>query len=340
MSSENHVSGDGPAQPDIAIIGTSSTVVEREIGRSLEELIFDTSRATLASAGLTIDDIDSVVLSGNDEIDGRVISIMASSGPSGSVGRDTTMIASAGDHALIYGYLRLLAGQGKKVLVLGWAKPSESVSPDHAELVEAEPFLLRQVGMNHTVAAALLASALRKPGDALPEGPLVAWPLSRQELPARGDSVHGVVLAIDGAFPDGSELAWIKATGWATATYELGDRTLGDFDSLRAALGQVAKRSPEHGPSSWDAVEIGASSEPAVAAVARSLDASTDLVVNASGSLSQHPTSPHVAGLSRMVAAIRAVTKGAGTVAGIGFHGFAGQGATVVVFGSEKGAAS
>jgi len=323
--------------PAVAVVSTSSTLIERETSRNLEEMIFDATTDALTKAGLTIEDIDAIVLSGNDEVDGRVISIMASSGPSGSVGRDSTMIASAADHALVYAYLRIRAGQSRRVLTVGWAKPSEGVDPYHAELMEAEPYILRNVGMNHTVAAALQASVLAN--APAPTAGVVAWPLTDKDLPKRGDAVYALVLAADGEFPAGTELAWVLDCGWATVTYELGERDLSDFEPLRLALAQLSKRGSTGDPASWPAVEIGADSEPAVQAVADLLGLPNTATVNASGGLADVISSPHVIGLGRMVAAIEAVSQPSGpqVAAGIGFHGFAGQGATVAVFSKKKG---
>ncbi|MDQ0823761.1 hypothetical protein QFZ69_004707 [Arthrobacter sp. V1I7] len=310
-------------------------------------MIFDTTTRALQSAGLEAHDLDGIVLSGNDEIDGRVISIMPSTGPAGGVDRDTTMIASSGDHALIYGYLRLKAGQGKNVLVVGWAKPSESVDPNRAELMAAEPYLLRQVGMNNTIAAALQASTWVSPADVHISNATTAWPLEKEDLPGRGDSVHAAVLAVDGEFTAGEELAWIVDTGWSTVSYEIGTRDLGDLSALRFATEQIARRSPDAAPERWDAVEIGGDSEYTVQAVRRTLSVRENAEINASGSLQEQLTSPHVAGLGRMLAAIRAVGKSADNgdgahggriVAGVGFNGYAGQGASVMVFSNSKGA--
>lgn len=330
------------AKPDVAVVSIVRSVVELETSRSLEEMIFDTATKALNAAGLTAATVDSVVLSGQDQIDGRVISIMPSTGPAGGVNRDTTLIASSGDHALIYGYLRLLAGQGRNVLVMGWAKPSESVDPDRAELMAAEPYLLRATGMNNTVAAALQASKWVEAGHFQPEGPYVAWPLRRDQLPARGDSVFAAVLAVDGAFKAGSELAWIVDAGWATVSYELGARDLGELSALDAALAQILKRQPDLDPSTWDLVEVGAPSEPAVAMATRALGVGPNASVNSSGPLAASPTSPHVLGLGRILAAAEAVhSDGPRKIAaGVGFHGFAGQGATVVVFSNRIGGAA
>lgn len=325
----------------VSIVSTFSMAVAYETSKSLEEMIFEGSKSALNSIGLTAADIDAFVLGGNDQIDGRVISIMPSTGPAGGVNHDTTMIASSGDHALIYGYLRILAGQSKRVLVASWAKPSESVDPDRAELMSAEPYLLRAVGMNETIAAALQASRLLDGNEVESEGPFVAWPLTRKDLPGRGDSVHVVILAQEGSFEAESELAWIVGAGWSTSSYELGGRDLADHESLQIACDQIAKRNSDASPKNWDVVEIGAASEQAVASIKNILPLKPGVTVNTSGSLADQFTSPFVLGLSRMMRAIEAVKNSNALekkylAAGIGFNGFAGQGASVMVFSNTK----
>ncbi|MBI3428514.1 MAG: hypothetical protein HY050_00340 [Actinobacteria bacterium] len=326
----------------VAVISIASSIVASETEASLEEMIFRTTKEALSKVGMTAEDIDGVVLGGNDQIDGRVISIMPSAGPAGGVNHDTTMIASSGDHALIYGYLRILAGQSKRVMVVGWAKPSESIDPDRVELMSAEPYLLRPIGMNETLAAALQASRLL--GNGTPKvdnAHIVAWPLTRKDLPARGDSVFVAILAEEESFDVDTELAWVMDAGWSTASYELGARDLADFESLKLACNQIARRTPNASAENWDAVEIGAPSEYAVAAAAKTLAFGAGITVNASGPLREQLTSPFVLGLSRMIRAIEAVKRIGTTdkevlIAGIGFNGFAGQGAAVMIFSSNK----
>jgi hypothetical protein len=251
------------------------------------------------------------------------------------------LIASSSDHALIYGYLRLLAGQGENVLVMGWAKPSESVDPDRAELMSCEPFLLRQIGMNNTIAAALQASKLVSQGlDESNSSGKLAWPLGDRDLPARGDSVYALVLAVEGSFTPGEEIAWIEDAGWTTMSYELGSRDLTDLSALNIAIEQITKRSPHAASKNWDAVEIAGDSEYVVRSVSRELELKSGVEINKSGALADLPTSPFVSGLARMVTAIertKHLPKGGNLVAGIGFNGFAGQGAAVVVFSGSKG---
>lgn len=336
----------------VAVLSARSTVVDAEHDRSLEEMIFETTSAALADAGLSHAELDGVVMSGNDQTDGRVISCMTSAGPAAGVGKDVTMIASSADHALVYGYLRLLSGQGLNVLVVGWGKPSESVHPEHAELVSAEPFVLRAVGMNDTLAAALQASRWADDTVGAIEAP-VSWPLSKEDLPGRADAVHAAVLTVDGAFPEGAELAWVTGAGWATDSYDLGSRDVSDLAALRAAASQITDQSggSDH---AWDIAEIAAPSEPAVTAAVAALSLGAGTSINPSGSLATRPAPAHVAGLDRMLAAIRAVKNDAATrgvkdetvpratgerpftAVGIGMQGFAAQGVTVMVFSDRK----
>jgi hypothetical protein len=328
-------------KPGVAVVASVTIAVASESTKSLEEMIFEASNSAINLLGLTAMDIDSFVLGGNDQIDGRVISIMPSTGPAGGVGKDTTMIASSADHALIYGYLRLLAGQGKNVLVMGWAKPSESVDPDRAELMSCEPFLLRQIGMNNTIAAALQASKLVSQGlETSNSTGKFAWPLGDRDLPARGDSVYALVLAVEGSFTPGEEIAWIEDAGWTTMSYELGSRDLIDFSALKIAIEQISNRTPHASPKNWDAIEIAGDSEFTVRSVSREINLKPGVEINKSGALADLPTSPFVSGLARMVMAINRIKHlpaGANMVAGIGFNGFAGQGASVVVFSGSKG---
>lgn len=296
-------------------------------------MTFNASSAALADAGLSAASVGSVVIYGHDQTNGRVISCMVAAGPVGGVDRDVTMIASSAEHALIYAYLRLLAGQGDNVLVVAWGKPSESVHPEHAELVHAEPYLLRRLGMNNAVASALQASRL---GHRPAEGDVtVAWPLTREELPGNQDAVHAAVLRREGTFDSGSEIASVLGLGWVTDVYDLGARDLAEWSSVDGVVRQLAAQGAPP-PSVWDRAEISAPSEPAVAAVASRLGLRDDCSVNEGASTSSLPTSALTAGFLRMLNAAEAAGAAPGIVAGgLGMQGFAGQGAATMVFGKE-----
>ncbi|MCG3774680.1 MAG: hypothetical protein JW395_1504 [Nitrospira sp.] len=323
--------------PQIAVLSTVSLIRRVDDDCSLEEMIFMSSREALASANLSFEALDGVVMSGNDQVNGRVISCMVASGPAAGFGKDVTMVASSADHALIYGYMRLLSDQGRNVLVIGWSKSTESVDPTHAQTVSSEPFFLRQVGMNDTIASGLQASRLGKsPRSDSKE--FRAWPLTSEDLPQEGDVVFATLLAVEGSFVEGRELGWIAGVGWATGTPDLGGRDLGDFSMVVDVAKQVFDRG---GPptSEWSTVEIAAPSEDAVQAVASALSLGRYARINPSGPLSRRPTSAHVAGLGRMMSAVDGLpgrTEATQYAIGIGTQGFAAQGFALVAFCNRK----
>jgi len=250
-------------RPPVAVIGVHHTPLLDEVNDvSLEEMIFAAAKGALADATVGIEDIDAVVLATSDQVHGRVIESMVTAGAAGGVGRDVTTMASAGEHALVYGYLRLLAGQSTRVLVIGWGKPSESVTPEQAELVSAEPFLLRPVGMNLAVAAALQANkyrcrygvpheaprAVRAAREAAhaaayggsvdgvgQRGRLIAWPLGVNDLPRPCDAAIAIVLARSQAATEAPAPGWIRGAGWSSDRYDLGSRDLSRFEALEQA---------------------------------------------------------------------------------------------------------
>ncbi|WP_326640754.1 hypothetical protein OG884_37155 [Streptosporangium sp. NBC_01755] len=298
-------------------------------------MIFAVAAAALSAVGLQASTVGSIVLYGNDQMNGRVISCMVGAGPAGGVDRDVTMIASSGEHAFIYAYLRLLAGQDQNVLLVGWGKPSEGVSPEHAQLVSAEPYLLRRVGMNDTIAAALQASRMTTTAAT---GRATAWPLTAADLPADNDVVYAAILAAEGSFEPETELAWVLGAGWAMDGYDMGTRDVAEMPALAAALQQIEKRGVP-GAARWSIVEIAAPSEVATRAVVGKLGLRDDVRINAAGSTADFMSTSSTSGLGRFIAAVDALdSQPAGSIsAGIGLQGFAGQGAAVMVFGGKGG---
>ena len=368
----------------IAVVGAHHTPLRRQVvDLSLEEMIFEAARGALADAELTIQDVDAVMLSTTDQVEGRIIESMVTNGAAGGVGRDVTTLASAGEHAFIYAYLRLLAGQARRVLVVVWSKESESVDPAHADLLTAEPFLLRPVGMTSTAAAGLQASAyaarhgLDAPAvqrlrdvraqagqrayglpaeEAVAPRP-VAWPLTEADLPHGCDAACAVVLAVEDAVTPEQVPAWVTGVGWVTERYDLGGRDLTRFEALEAAarmalggdgsaagvdLVEVQEISTVGSFAACEALGLAA---PGTGAQVATGDSSR---LNPSGG--NLPASPgNAAGVLRFLAAAQQVRGRAGNVqldprpgtgVGAALHGFAGQGAAVVVFSAAKGGAA
>lgn len=331
----------------VAVIGVHHSPVRRDVtDQSLEEMVFAASRGALADAGLGIGDIDALVLSTTDQVGGRVIESMVINGAAGGVERDVTTIASAGEHAFAYAYVRLLAGHGRRVLVVVWSKESEAVDPAHADRLTAEPFVLRRIGMSSRAAAGLQASAYvarhgldadavravrdarsaaarRAHGDTTAPagtGDLVAWPLTDLDLPRGCDVACAAVLATADAVSADQDPAWIHGVGWISDRYDLGERDLTRFAALEGAARMAL--GADGSAADADVVEVQEISTIGAFAACEALGlappgagarAATGPAVNPSGG--NLPANPgNAAGLLRVLAAAQQVRGRAGTV--------------------------
>jgi acetyl-CoA acetyltransferase len=308
---------------------------------SLEEMIFEAVSTAIEKAGLTPQTVDAIVISGNDQTDGRIISCMVTAGPAGGVGKNVTTIASAPEHAFAYGYLRLLAGQGTNTVVVGWSKPSESVYPEHAELVSADPFMVRPIGMNRLIAAALQAS-VHAPTESTSSGSsasdrMIAWPLTQADCQSHADGVCAIVLQTSDAAPSGigGSSAWVRGVGWAMDRYDIGDREDREAGGLDAATDLALKQAgKDFGPiDTLDVFTVGAPNERRLIERVTERLGSTDTV--------SHPSTGQVnpdfaAGLFTIWRAAQRVMSpnqpgGPARAAAVSTLGFAAQGSTVVL---------
>ena len=115
----------------------------------------------LQDAGLTIEDIDGIVVASNDQFDGRAISVMMASGPTGGVDRDILSTPSASEHAFILGALRVATGQFRTQLVVSWS-PTEASSLPEAQRLGADPYFHRALPLDELSAHALQASVMEQ----------------------------------------------------------------------------------------------------------------------------------------------------------------------------------
>jgi acetyl-CoA C-acetyltransferase len=263
------------------VIGCAIRPVIRGQDRSLEEMMYDTVQMALADAGLTIDDIDGIVVASNDQFDGRAISVMMASGPVGGVDRDILSTPSASEHAFVMGALRVASGHYRTQLIVSWS-PTEASSLSEAERLGADPYFHRILPLDELSAHALQAATLEAqvPGvrdlatrvaaknrhhgeQALPTtrpaAGLARWPLvpSMTSQPVTGS------VAMILASPEFIEerrienVAWVRGMGWATETGFLGDRELGRAPALESASQQAYKAAGIKDPAAeFDVAEV------------------------------------------------------------------------------------
>ena len=233
--------------------------------RSLEEVIYDTTQQALADAGLTIEDIDGIVVGCHDQLDGRAISVMMASGSVGGVDRDILSTPSGSEHAFILGALRVASGQFRTQLVVAWS-PTEASSIPEAERLAADPYFHRRLPLDELSAHAMQATALEQvvPGVrdvaadvveknrrhgrlAYPDPPVqtkpgpARWPLVAGSTTRPVTGCVALVLATADFVSERGlrDVAWVRGMGWATEPSFLGDRDLGSAPALQSAAQQA-----------------------------------------------------------------------------------------------------
>lgn len=250
-------------QPGVVGCAIRPAIAGRD--RSLEEVLYDTTQQALANAGLSIDDIDGIVVGCNDQLDGRAISVMMASAAVGGVDRDILSTPSGSEHAFILGALRVASGQFRTQLVVAWS-PTEASSIQEAERLAADPYFHRRLPLDELSAHAMQAAALvhtvpgveglaeavmaknqRHGAIAYPDPPLrvtpgpARWPLRAGMTTSPVTGCVAMVLATADFIRERelSGVAWIRGMGWATEPSFLGDRDLSLAPALRSAAAQA-----------------------------------------------------------------------------------------------------
>lgn len=268
-----------PLKRQPAVIGCAIRPMITGRSRSLEEIMYDTAQMALADAGITIDDIDGIVVAANDQFDGRAISVMMASGAVGGVDRDILSTPSASEHAFILGALRVASGVYRTQLIVSWS-PTEASSLSEAQRLGTDPYYHRFLPLDELSAHALQATALehavpaargaardvlaknRRHGDAAYPGPRAAdgplrWPIAPDMTSAPVTGAVALVLAGPDFVAERAAAApaWVRGLGWATDAAWLGDRQLARAPALEEAARQ-AYDAAGLGPDAVDVAEI------------------------------------------------------------------------------------
>ena len=106
--------------------------------------------------GLDLDDVDFVLDSGSDVLDGRSISNCGFLGALGAHHKEESRIEEDGLWAALYGATKIASGAASVGLIVAYSKPSES-SIDLFYASQCEPFYQRPVGFDHKAACGIQA---------------------------------------------------------------------------------------------------------------------------------------------------------------------------------------
>jgi hypothetical protein len=138
----------------VAIVGSAD-----RIGRdfAVDAAVSQCVSAALAAALLALADIDAVVTTGSDALDGGMVGVRA--GIAGGYGRELLSVPSSGGHAFAAAVSLVQSGQARNVIVAGWGEGTKFALRDGRGL-QADPFYARPVGADAATMAALQAQRL------------------------------------------------------------------------------------------------------------------------------------------------------------------------------------
>ena len=120
------------------------------------DLISAVATQVFKGSGLTHDDVDFVIDSGSDVLDGRSISNCGFLGAMGAHHKEESRIEEDGLWAAVYGATKIAAGGAQVGLIIAYSKPSES-DFNLFYSSQCEPFYQRPVGFDHRAATGIQA---------------------------------------------------------------------------------------------------------------------------------------------------------------------------------------
>ncbi len=251
----------------VAIVGIGQTAFGASADdRQYHEHDFEAARLALVDAGLERGEIDTIICSGWDAVDGRTISDMHTAMAAGGYLKDSSHVGEDGVMALAYAYMRIAAGLFDVALVTGHGHAESSF--ETVSNVVFDPLFVRPLGQSHLVSLSMQAGAyqesydvseaavarvvvknraagasnpgahLRAPvaADEVLRSAWVCYPLRSLHCPPQ--SVGGVALILaseEAARRITDRPVWITGIGWAIDSYDLGSKDLTRLGSLAAA---------------------------------------------------------------------------------------------------------
>ena len=141
----------------VAVISSAQTELRQNwSGAQHVDLISSVVASVFKGTGLTLDDVDFVIDSGSDVLDGRSISNCGFLGAMGAHHKEESRVEEDGLWAALYGATKIAAGGANVGLIIAYSKPSESnVNLFYSS--QCEPFYQRPVGFDHLAASGIQA---------------------------------------------------------------------------------------------------------------------------------------------------------------------------------------
>lgn len=141
----------------VGVVATAQTELRPIWGNAQHiDLISSVVGAVFKGTGLTLDDVDFIIDSGSDVLDGRSISNCGFLGALGAHHKEEARVEEDGLWAALYGVNKIRSGASSIGLLVAYSKPSES-QPDLFWNSQLEPFYQRPVGFGQRAANGMQA---------------------------------------------------------------------------------------------------------------------------------------------------------------------------------------
>lgn len=276
----------------VAVVATAQTEL-RPAWRDAQhiDLISSVVTSVFKGSGFTIDDVDFVIDSGSDVLDGRSISNCGFLGALGAHHKEEARVEEDGIYSALYGVNKIRSGAASLGLIVAYSKPSESIV-DNFWVSQVDPYYQRPVGFGQRAACGIQAQRyLAESGlserqiaeivtrrweaaqanggvqiDSLPDIDAVlgssecAAPLTDLMMARPLDGAVAILIASeDSARRSGGNPVFVTGMGSGTDGHAFADRDTSRLRSLESAAAMAARAS---GWSAKDAdiAEISASS--------------------------------------------------------------------------------
>lgn len=143
---------------NVAVLASAQTEFRPKWGDAQHiDLISSVVTNVFKGSGLTIDDIDFVIDSGSDVLDGRSISNCGFLGALGAHHKEEARVEEDGLWAALYGVNKIRSGASSIGLIVAYSKSSEMVSVEDYWSSQLEPFYQRPVGFGQRAACGIQA---------------------------------------------------------------------------------------------------------------------------------------------------------------------------------------
>jgi acetyl-CoA C-acetyltransferase len=121
------------------------------------DLISSVVTNVFKGTGLTLDDVDFVIDSGSDVLDGRSISNCGFLGALGAHHKEEARVEEDGLWSALYGVNKIRSGASSVGLIVAYSKPSEMRNVEDYWSAQCEPFYQRPVGFGQRAANGIMA---------------------------------------------------------------------------------------------------------------------------------------------------------------------------------------